>query len=601
MVLKTDKRYTAWEMAGFFLSKIWENNRKLLIISLLQIPILVFSPYLNLLMQKLIIKGITEHYEILSFLLVIIIGYTVLIVVQALSEWLAGRSEWYNRVLVNTLLKFIDEKTLNSDYINIESAIGQEKRQKALNSVYNGGQRLFSVCVSLAVNFSGFLLYGITVCSYKEELFVIVVITALLGYFFTTGQHKYEQNQKDGIAKEDRKLKYLESESVSTRAGREIRLYQMQDMLLGIYHKAVMGRLNIEERIAKSRLFADMKIHFISLLRNSCAYVFLIIMVDKREIRVEDFVLLIGMVSGLSAWISNFMMNFADLRKMFLFFQDFFEYIEMSDEYDNLAEEQRMKSSFCVRFKDVCFSYNGLEEDTLHHINLTIHSGEKLALVGNNGAGKTTLVKLMTGLYRPTRGQILVNDIDISKYSKEEYYKCLSAVFQEILILPVSIAQNISSRTVEKTDIDKVLHCLKRVNLAERMEALPKSLDTLLNTQVRSEAIDLSGGEGQRLMIAKAFYKDSNFIVLDEPTAALDPIAESKIYEEYNRLADTKTSLFISHRLASTRFCDRIILLDGGRIVEEGNHSFLLEQKGLYYRMFTEQSKYYREDEISGL
>ncbi len=591
-----EKKYTLREMLQFFLSKVWENNRKLLIFSLIQIPILVLSPYINLVMQKMIIRGIMQRYIFSRFLLTVITGYALILIIQALSEWLEGRSEWYNRVLVNTLLKCVDEKTLNTDYKNVESAEGQQKRQKALNSIYDGGQQLIKVFVSCMVNLCGFILYGITIFSYQKVLFLITAATAAAGYFFNDRLNKYEQKQKDQMADEDRKIKYLEKEVSATRAGREIRLYRMQNLLYGIYDKTICNRIALEKNICRGRSIVGSSVHVLSLMRNIFSYIFLIAMVHNGQIKVEDFLFLTGMVTGLSVWISSFMSDLSKLHRFFMFFRCFFEYLNMPETEDAAESHYILNTAPSVRFENVSFCYDGSAHEALKNINLTIHPGEKIALVGRNGSGKTTFVKLLTGLYRPTQGRILVNDVDITKYGSKEYFKYPAAVFQDVFLLPVSIAQNISSATEKKTDGNKVAECLKKVDLWERVEALPDGAGTSINTQVKMNATDLSIGEQQRLMIAKSIYKDSNLLVLDEPTAALDPISENNIYQQYNGLSAGKTSVFISHRLASTNFCDKIVLLDSGKIEDEGSHDSLMKKEGLYYAMYKEQSKYYRKE-----
>ena len=593
-----NKKYTIKNMMTFFLSAIWKNNRKLLIFSILQIPVLVLSPYMNLFMQKMIIMGITQQYIFLHFFLMIVAGYALIFIIQVLSVWLERRAEWYNRVLVNILLKYVDEKTLNTDYKNVESIEGQHKRQKALNSIYEGGQQLLQVSVSCMVNFCGFAIYGITIFLYQKTLFFITVITAITGYLFERRLYKYEKIQKDKMADEDRKIKYLETKVVSTRAGREMRLYRMQNLLYGIYCKTIQNRLALENDIFRRKSIVDSAVHVLSFVRNIFSYVFLIVMVHNKQIGVTDFLFLIGMVSGLSTWISSFIADFSKLHRFFLFFRYFFEYLDMPESVGNVEKHWTHNTAPCVRFENVSFCYNGSKEETLKNINLTIHPGEKIALLGRNGSGKTTFVKLLTGLYKPTQGRILVNDIDISKCDSKEYYQYLSAVFQDIFLLPVSIAQNVSSRTIEKTNMDEVIKCLQKVDLMKRIEELPEGIDTYLNRQVRINATDLSIGEQQRLKIAKSIYKKSNLIILDEPTASLDPISENNIYQQYNRLTLGKTSVFISHRLASTNFCDRIVLLESGEIQEEGSHFSLMGKKGLYYRMYMEQSKYYKKEYI---
>lgn len=590
-----EKKYTVRKMLQFFLSKVWDNNRKLLIFSLIQIPVLVVSPYINLVMQKMIIRGITQQYIFSRFLLIVFTGYTLILLIQTLSEWLEGRSEWYSRVLVNTLLKYVDEKTLHTDYKNVESAEGQQKRQKAVNAIYDGGQQFIKVSVSCMVNLCGFILYGITIFSYQKILFLITVVTAVVGYFFHDRLNKQEQKQKDRMADEDRKIKYLEKEVVATRAGREIRLYHMQNLLYGIYDKTIQNRLALEKNICRGRTYAISFVHVLSLVRNIFSYAFLIVMVYNGQIRVEDFIFLTGVVTGLSVWLQSFMSDLSRLHRFFMFFHDFFEYLDMPETEDTAECHCVLSTAPSVRFENVSFCYEDSEHEVLKNINLTIRPGEKIALVGRNGSGKTTFVKLLTGLYRPTKGRILVNDVDIAKCVSTEYFKYLAAVFQEILLLPVSIAQNVSSATDEKTDMNKAIKCLKKVDLWERVEILSEGIVTSINTQVKRNSTDLSMGEQQRLMIAKSIYKDSNLLVLDEPTAALDPVSENSIYQQYSELSAGKTSVFISHRLASTNFCDKIVLLDSGKIEEEGSHDSLMEKKGLYYTMYQEQSKYYRK------
>lgn len=240
------------------------------------------------------------------------------------------------------------------------------------------------------------------------------------------------------------------------------------------------------------------------------------------------------------------------------------------------------------------FRYPGAEKDTLSHINLTLHPGEKLAVVGMNGAGKTTLIKLLCGFLDPTLGRVLLDGKDIRDYNRRDYYRMFSAVFQEFSLLPGTIAANVA-QTEDNISMEKVRACVEKAGLKEKVESLPQGCETLLNRAVYENAIMLSGGETQRLMLARALYKDAPFVMLDEPTAALDPIAESDIYQKYNRMTQGKSSVYISHRLASTRFCDRIILIDGGRIAEEGTHEALLKAGGKYAGLYGVQSKYYQE------
>jgi len=214
-------------------------------------------------------------------------------------------------------------------------------------------------------------------------------------------------------------------------------------------------------------------------------------------------------------------------------------------------------------------------------------------VVGLNGAGKTTLIKLICGLYRPQAGKVTLAGTDQTAYNRDEYFTMFSPVFQDIYLLTTTIAGNVSQQALEQTDRGKVEHCLKLAGLYDKAASLPKGMDTLLVREVYSEAVELSGGEMQKLALARALYKDAPVIILDEPTAALDPIAESEVYRQYASLTEGKTSVYISHRLASTRFCDRILLIDGHKIAEEGTHDELIQQGGKYAEMFNVQASYY--------
>lgn len=238
----------------------------------------------------------------------------------------------------------------------------------------------------------------------------------------------------------------------------------------------------------------------------------------------------------------------------------------------------------------------GLEENRIFdHLNLTIHAGEKIALVGVNGAGKTTLVKLLCGMYDPDEGQILLNGIDRNEFPREELYKLFSIVFQETLILPFTVGENLSMNRIEQVDEARAWDCLNKAGLGGFFREQGIGIRRYMTKQLMKDGLELSGGQKQRFLLARALYKDAPILVLDEPTAALDPIAESQVYDSYQRYTDGKTAIFISHRLASTRFSDRIVLIEDGKILETGSHEELVRAAGSYAKMFELQSSYYSE------
>ena len=270
------------------------------------------------------------------------------------------------------------------------------------------------------------------------------------------------------------------------------------------------------------------------------------------------------------------------------------EYEDIPDN-TNRGQGEPLPTGECeIEFRNVSYTYFKAEEPTIKNLSFTLHKGERLALVGLNGAGKTTLIKLMCGLYDPTEGEILLNGKPVNVYNRDEYYTLFSAVFQDIEKLPVSIAENISATTYELTDKEKLEKCLKQSGLYDKIESLPDKEKTHIVRALYDDAIELSGGQNQKMALAKALYKNAPILLLDEPTAALDPIAEQEMYLQYADFSKGKASVFISHRLASTRFCDRIILLENGSIAEIGTHSELMEKGGKYAELFALQSSYYK-------
>jgi ATP-binding cassette subfamily B protein len=272
--------------------------------------------------------------------------------------------------------------------------------------------------------------------------------------------------------------------------------------------------------------------------------------------------------------------------------REFLEYEEIFLFEDGDSIEQSEK--YEIELKNVSYSYPNMDRPCIDHLNLKIKAEEKIAIVGLNGAGKTTLVKLICGFIEPDSGEILLNGKNIKEFNRREYYKIFSAVFQKHSILAASISANIAQSLTE-IDLEKVEMCLEKSGLYEKVERLSEKCNTHIGKEVYDDAIDLSGGEMQKLLLARSLYKEASIFVLDEPTAALDPIAESEIYNKYNDLTWKKTAIFISHRLASTRFCDKIIFIEQGKIMEEGKHDELLEQRGKYYELFHIQSKYYQK------
>ena len=332
-----------------------------------------------------------------------------------------------------------------------------------------------------------------------------------------------------------------------------------------------------------------------ALLRNGVAYAFLIWQTLEQGLPASEFLLYFTAVSGFTTWITGILSTFSQLHKESIALSHVQEYLDLPEQFkfdDGITPPEA--DGYMLTLENVTFRYPGTETNILENVNLTIHPGEKLAIVGLNGAGKTTLVKLLCGFYDPTEGRVLLNGQDIREFNRRQYYELFSAVFQNFSIMDTTVAEAVS-QTAVGTDMGKVDLCLEKAGLTEAISKFPEGINTHIGRQVYLDGVMLSGGQTQRLMLARALYKDGPILVLDEPTAALDPIAENDIYMKYNEMTAGKTSVFISHRLASTRFCDRILFIADGGIAEEGTHEELIAMNGAYAALFEVQSRYYRE------
>ena len=345
----------------------------------------------------------------------------------------------------------------------------------------------------------------------------------------------------------------------------------------------------------------DLVDFMLTILRNGIAYFYLIHLVLSNGLPAAEFLLYFSAVSGFTAWVTGILAGFFELHKFSLELNILRCFLETKEQFkfeDGKTLIPDVNQLYEIELRNVSFRYPGSTEYTLHNINLKITPGEKLAIVGLNGAGKTTLIKLICGYYDPTEGVVLLNSEDIRQYNRRDYYRHFSAVFQNFSILATNFSENITQDT-QIVDSRCMEIVLREADLTEKIKTLAQGLSTHLGRNLYEDGVELSGGETQRLMLARAIYKNAPIIVLDEPTAALDAISEHNLYMRYNALTKDRTSIYISHRLASTRFCNRILFLENGVIAEEGTHDSLLNANGKYAELFEIQSQYYREKEVA--
>lgn len=424
---------------------------------------------------------------------------------------------------------------------------------------------------------------------------VLVLIYVLLVIILIYKMNKLVAVLSDKVSNNDRFnsiANYIDNIINNQKNAKDIRIFKLQDTLIEKYRtllfKGNIKYIEMGKDIGKNSSFNA----FILDVTFGIAYIFIGAKALYGVIPIGDVILYAGAINKISDSFINYLKNVVNFLYRSDILDAFVNFINMpSMSYDGtLPIEKRNDGRYIFEFHDVSFSYPDSDIEVLSHVNLKFNIGQKLALVGRNGAGKTTLVKLLCRLYEPTEGYITLNDIDIRKYKYEEYVQAFSVVFQDFAMFSMNLDENIAGS--EEIDYDKLDNVLMQVELKERVDKMKDGVSTHLYHD-NGEGVDISGGEAQRIAIARALYKDAPFIILDEPTAALDPIAEAEIYENFNKMINNKTALYISHRMSSCKFCDDIVVLDHGKVAEYGTHDELLSKNGIYAELYNTQAQYY--------
>ena len=594
---KPKPRYSMGSDIHFLLRVAWENFRPIYFWSVLAVILQTAAPFLAMLLPSRIIAllGQGVRFERLcAEVLLLALGVMACGTGRALAEEHIDSRHLIRPREILSLMS--DQKLLTTDYPNGEdqaflTAAG--KKGEVINNNGDAGEetyrtlrRLLGACLGLAA-------YGAVLWGLSPWLMAGVGALTCLGFFTRRGASGWVFRNRDNWTPLERKMRYIDREAGDYRYAKDVRLFGMSRWLLDLYQSFFRLRLGWASKQGWVEFAADAADALITFLREGGAYAWLLSGAVAGSVDAAAFVLYFGAVGNFSGQLMACLQEFSILYTEHLQLAAFREFLDWPERFRREGGRPLpKKQDHELILKDVSFRYPGAEADSVHHVSLTLRTGEKTALVGLNGAGKSTLVKLLCGLYDPTEGQVLLDGIPITEFNREEYYTLFSAVFQESGARAYSLEENVALS--DKPDRQRVIDCLELAGLREKAESLPKGLDTKLMKYIWHEGVDLSGGEVQKLMLARALYKDGPIILLDEPTAALDPIAEAELYEKYSGLTAGKASLYISHRLSSTRFCDRVLFLEHGEIVEEGSHRELLEKRGKYYELYEIQSAYYR-------
>lgn len=586
----------------YLIKNMWKWDKILFLLCLLQIPLKVMVPFLGIYIPKILIDSASQKVSVEQLFLNLGVPILSIIVLNVLLNFSSSMTN--NRKISYRMgyVQFITDKVMDTDFENIDGSLGQEKMEKgvmALNNNSSATEASIKDGVELFSNIVGFILYMGIISSINLWIIVFLILSSVINYFVGRYVSNFEHKNKDNLAKVNMKIKYIERKTGEFNAAKDMRLYKMFPWFKNTFDDLRDKWAHFEKKNIYHRYFANSIDGLLLFLRDGIVYAFLIYSVLYKNMSAGNFVLYFGAVTGFSTWLSGIIKNLNSLKSMSLDIDDLREYLKMKDNMNRGrgVELPKLYELPCdIELKNLYYKYPGAKDYTIKNVNVHIKKGEKIAMVGLNGAGKTTLVKLICGLYTPTKGYVYINGKKSSLYNRDEYYTLFSVVFQDAHFLPVSIEKNIALKDEENIDEEKMDKVLEMSGFKKKVDSLKKGRKTLLLKSINKEAVELSGGETQKLMLARALYKGASIIILDEPTAALDPIAENELYQKYSELTKNHTSIFISHRLSSTRFCDRILFIKDGEIVEEGNHESLMKSGGEYKKMYDMQSYYYKNN-----
>ena len=509
----------------------------------------------------------------------------------------------YNQVRMKTFVSAC-EKTMYMDYGLGENANFKAEISKAYVPFSNnteGLEGIYHDMYQVLSNLVSFILLSIIIFGLSPIIFAFAVISIILQVLIRNYTDAYRHKHNIELQKVSIKSDRYYKEASDFSYAKDIRLFSFKENFIKGFRPMVEDVYRLSRKFVKPEMYLSPVLAILLVGIEAVGYYYLSGQIIRDSINLKNLTLVITSIGVYTSVISSFVMYFSQTKSNLRFFADGYDLIKAYLSSEN--GDNTIAGPLSIEFEDVSFAYPLSDKLVLENLSFKIKAEEKIAIVGVNGAGKSTIVSLILGLYKPTKGKIYINGIDSEEIDLANRYRAFATVLQNVEPLAVSIAENVAA-TDKNIDRQRVVESLEAAGLAYKIDQLPKGIDTQMTKNIEEDGTNFSGGENQKLAIARALYKkDSSALIMDEPTAALDALAEEAIYKQIDEISDGKTLIFISHRLASTRFCDKIMLLDGGNIKEYGSHNELLRKDGLYKEMYESQKKYYQEEnnEISSL
>lgn len=600
---KRKPKYGLFSSVAYIYRILWQTERGLAFTGLFTVPVTVVLSALSLYTPSAVLRALSSQKGF-SYVAQVILG----LLLAKLCFDLANTVIWQkisgaeHLVLMQLIYMYNYYQRMRDDYLSYDVQMMKldERGDAAIRDNHTAGVHFPMDFANLAGTILNFILFGSVISLLNPVIVLLLLAGSAINYAVGAWERRKNWETQDIRNKLDKKIKYT-TLGISNNFcwAKDIRLYHMQDGLherfMRLHGMAKSEKWKCERRSVLAAIVGFL----IVLARDGAAYGFLIGKVAAGELTAASFVLYFSAITSMSGLMGRILWTINRVLDGALEVSDFREGLETDGKLNHGKGIPVPKKAFSIEFRHVSFRYPKGEKKVLDDVSFTIKAGEKVALVGVNGAGKTTLTRLMCGLLLPDEGEILLDGHTLYEYNRDEMYTLFGLIPQSYSILPCSIAKNIACvGEDEEIDSKRLEKSIEQAGLAEKIAALPLGVNTPLGRELSNDGIELSGGETQKLLLARLLYKNPLFLILDEPTAALDPIAEDQVYHQYGEITKETTSVFISHRLASTRFCDRIFLLDGANFAEVGTHEELMAAGGKYRELFDVQSKYYKKEAV---
>jgi len=595
------RKYSDMDNVAFVIDAVSRHDRALLGLAAVNALSSSVSGFVPVFMPKLVIDQLTQGGAPSTVLAIITLLSIVLFVSTGIDQ---TSRNWLNNRFIVVRLRMIAEsgiKFMTMDFQNLEDPKVLDLSQKGDRACNNNSDGIEGVMHRLLSLFGGFVVLAGTstvITMLHPLLLVAIVLLLVINFCASSSARRLDKKIDDDLAKVRRRSNYISRIMSDFAYGKDIRLFGMRDFLLSRYGIEQEQLMEGNRKIERVWFQSKGVLAVTGLAQEVIMYLWLCVQVVYRGMSIGDFTMYSMAIRTFSGALDRIFDDISRIRQQNAVISDFRSFLDYPDWPSGTRSlpGALREEDLCFELENVSFRYPGREEYALRNVSLRIEPGERLAVVGLNGAGKSTFVKLLTRLYRPTEGRILLNGVDVQEHDRREYYRLFSVVFQDIQMFAFTVAENVSMRSYELTDEVRVQESLERAGLGPKIKALPKGLRTPVLKVIDEGGAEFSGGEGQKLALARALYKDGPVVILDEPTAALDAIAEAQLYQQFDGLIGDRTAIYISHRLASTRFCDRVIVFEDGRIIETGTHDELMERGGRYAELFALQAKYYSEE-----